>query len=102
MFKQGSIPPSNARSYRWGNGEFNLLNVKDKKNGKSEFLFLFLHNKISVSKICIRCDRKVFKVSDIQQFALKVAQHVFFQKVIFTKSQKVVFKGYYKCICHLK
>jgi hypothetical protein len=52
------------------------------KNWKiSEFLVLFLLNKIHFSKICIRRDRKVLN-SVILQDALKVAQHVrFFKKL---------------------
>jgi|LakMenEpi03Aug12_release.lakeMendotaPanAssembly.Ray.scaffolds.fasta_scaffold483459_1 hypothetical protein len=77
------MPPSNARSYRWGYGKIFLsITVKGQKL-ENRNIFLFLLIKINFSKICIYCDRKVFKLSVIQQHGLKVAAYLFFQKVIF-------------------
>jgi hypothetical protein len=50
---------------------FDILNAKDKKLT----IFIFLFNKISFSKICNRCARKVFKLSIPSS---NVTQHVFF------------------------
>jgi len=56
---------------------FDLFIVERQKLENANF-FLFLQ--ISFSKICIRCDMKVFNLSVIQQYALKVAQNVCFFK----------------------
>jgi hypothetical protein len=62
----------------WGK-YVDLFNVTGQKLENLIFSLFLLH-KISFSKVCNICDKKVFKLSVIQHYALKVAQLVCFSK----------------------
>jgi hypothetical protein len=76
------LKKNSTKRSKWGK-YFDMLNVKGQELNIQIF-HIFL-NRFSLSKICIKCARKVFKVSYLGKYTLKVTQCLSLQKLIFTQ-----------------